>query len=697
MSTPLAPSGNSHARGIRARLLGMTLLLLGMLVVLGVTAFWVLTRQIGAANTTFGRMNDALHAKDLIGAAYEAYAAQADTLINEKTDGKEFEAAATNLLAQVKAFAALADTDQERQWAKEVETSANSFISVYRTDFLPRVKSLVATTDPAVKARLSAELKDFDAKSDGYLDTIARRAGAGIESMTKEVLEAQTATNLFARRVQWGLGLLAGLAAVGGTVAGWRISNDLTRRLRGVTETIIASSDQSSCSAAQVASASQSLAEGASQQAASLEESSAALEEMAGMTKRNSEHAGQANALARTTRQAAEKGVEQMERMDRAMQAIKGASNDIQKILKTIDEIAFQTNILALNAAVEAARAGEAGMGFAVVADEVRNLAQRSAQASKETAAKIEAAAQTTAMGLQTSNEVGAQLKEIAELAKRVDALAAGVAQASQEQSNTVQEITRAVSEMDQVTQGNAANAEESASAAEELSGQSLALRQAAESLREVVEGSRSAHASVAPRAEQALKPRKATRSRAVQLQLSRTNAQAEPTPAEAEAFLPMAQSAQAMADQPSEGGPQDARVASAAALIAWKPELMATGYESVDREHQCLIEKINELHAACQRGAGKDEVRKMLEFLGEYAANHFRSEEKLMAQHRSPSRGENKAAHTQFLKAYAGLMEEFERTGPTTTLLLQLKGMVAEWLTDHICKIDTRLRETVA
>jgi hemerythrin-like metal-binding protein len=672
----------------------LTILLLGMLVVLGVTAFWVLTRQIGAADTTFGRMEAALHAKDLIAVAYEAYAAQADTLINEKTDGKGFEAAATNLLAQVKAFAALADTDQERQWAREVETAANGFISVYRQDFLPRVKSLVAATDPAVKARLSAELKDFDAKSDAYLSTLAKRAGDGIESLSKEVQEAQTATNLFARRVQWGLGILAGLAALGGAVLGWRMSSDVARRLRQVTETIVTSSDQASSSAAQVASASQSLAEGASQQAASLEESSAALEEMAGMTKRNADHANQANSLARTTRQAAEKGVQQMERMDHAMQAIKGASDDIQKILKTIDEIAFQTNILALNAAVEAARAGEAGMGFAVVADEVRNLAQRSAQASKETAAKIETAAQTTAMGLQTSGEVGAQLREIVALAQKVDALAAGVAQASQEQSNTVQEITRAVAEMDHITQANAANAEESASAAEELSAQSQALGQAAGSLRDVVEGSGSAQARTPARP--AREPKTARPARTPVARSTRSATPTEPSPAEAEAFLPMESPSQGMVIHQSNGAHAVAPASTVKPLVVWKPEVMATGYESVDREHQCLIDKVNELHAACQRGAGKDEIRKMLEFLGEYATNHFKSEEKLMEKHRSPSRGENKAAHAQFLKSYAGLMRDFERSGPTTTLLLQLKGMVAEWLADHICKVDTRLRETL-
>ena len=132
---------------------------------------------------------------------------------------------------------------------------------------------------------------------------------------------------------------------------------------------------------------------------------------MSTMTKRNAENAQKANDLAKQARTAADKGAGDMQAMTAAMEAIKVSSDDIAKIIKTIDEIAFQTNILALNAAVEAARAGEAGMGFAVVADEVRNLAQRSAQAAKETAAKIEGAIAKTAQGVEISGKVAKTLE----------------------------------------------------------------------------------------------------------------------------------------------------------------------------------------------------------------------------------------------------------------------------------------------
>ena len=181
-----------------------------------------------------------------------------------------------------------------------------------------------------------------------------------------------------------------------------------------------------------------------------------------------------------------------MQWMVSAMDDIKRSSDDIAKIIKTIDEIAFQTNILALNAAVEAARAGEAGMGFAVVADEVRSLAQRCAQAAKETAGKIEDAVLKSAKGAEISAKVAKSLEEIVGKARQVDEMAGEVAAASQEQSQGIAQVNTAVTQMDKVTQSNAASAEESASAAEEMTAQAEALKDAVAELLRLVDGQKS-------------------------------------------------------------------------------------------------------------------------------------------------------------------------------------------------------------
>jgi methyl-accepting chemotaxis protein len=190
-----------------------------------------------------------------------------------------------------------------------------------------------------------------------------------------------------------------------------------------------------------------------------------------------------------------------MRAMNQAMEAIKVSSDDIAKIIKTIDEIAFQTNILALNAAVEAARAGEAGMGFAVVADEVRNLAQRSAQAAKETANKIEGAIGKTALGVDISSKVAQALNEIVAKARQVDELASEVASASRQQTQGITQINTAVGQMDKVTQSNAASAEESAAAAEELNSQAIMMKDAVSELTRLVgDTNRSADSMASPK-----------------------------------------------------------------------------------------------------------------------------------------------------------------------------------------------------
>jgi methyl-accepting chemotaxis protein len=185
-----------------------------------------------------------------------------------------------------------------------------------------------------------------------------------------------------------------------------------------------------------------------------------------------------------------------MQEMMAAMTAIDTSSAEVAKIVKNIDEIAFQTNILALNAAVEAARAGEAGAGFAVVADEVRSLAQRSAAAAKETAEKIEAAIANSRSGSQCSAKVGESLKQIAEKVASTDALVADIATAANEQAQGIQQVNTAMGQMDKVTQGNASSAEESASAAEELDAQAETMKELVSQLRTLVGGASSEVAS---------------------------------------------------------------------------------------------------------------------------------------------------------------------------------------------------------
>ncbi|MFZ5352840.1 MAG: methyl-accepting chemotaxis protein [Bacillota bacterium] len=250
--------------------------------------------------------------------------------------------------------------------------------------------------------------------------------------------------------------------------------------------------------AAQVASASQQLSSASQQlsaanteQAASIEETSATLEESSSMIQQNNENTRQATMLAAQTKSAADKGNAEMQEMMTSISEIKKSSDQIAKIIKVIDEIAFQTNILALNAAVEAARAGDAGMGFAVVAEEVRTLAQRSAQAAKDTEVIIENNIEMSSKGVEVAGRVGEALKDITAHAKRVNELMDEISAASQEQAQGISQISKAIVQMEKVTQQNAAASEQSASASEQLSAQAETLNDIVDKLLILVEGKR--------------------------------------------------------------------------------------------------------------------------------------------------------------------------------------------------------------
>lgn len=250
----------------------------------------------------------------------------------------------------------------------------------------------------------------------------------------------------------------------------------MVENLNGVFGEINASSSQVSAGANQMSDGAQAMAQGASEQAATVEEISATVAEISHQTKANAEKAHHASELSDTIREKAEQGTSQMEHMVEAVQEIDVSSQDISKVIKVIDDIAFQTNILALNAAVEAARAGQHGKGFAVVADEVRNLAAKSAEAAKETSALIESSRTKAEQGVKIATETRSSLMEIVEGISDSTSLISQITDASTSQSAAISQLESAIMQVSTVVQQNSATAEETAAAAEEMSGQAQIL-----------------------------------------------------------------------------------------------------------------------------------------------------------------------------------------------------------------------------
>jgi methyl-accepting chemotaxis protein len=350
---------------------------------------------------------------------------------------------------------------------------------------LAKVSEGVARSRVLYDKEMKAAAADFSTRISRLNEMLAQRR--------KDLQESTTAAQ---RRNET---LVLGLSLVGvlfGSVAGFFIVRSVTRPIAHVAGVLKEGSDRTAAASRQVSSASQAMADGSCQQAASLEETSSSLVEMGSMIKRTADHTESARQMAGETRKAADHGSDDMKAMKEAMDSIKSAGGEITKIIKTIDEIAFQTNILALNAAVEAARAGEAGAGFAVVAEEVRNLAHRSAEAARETAAKIENSNQRSEHGIRLSERVGNNFNEITQRARKLDTMIQEIADAAKQQSQGIETINAEISRIDQITQSNSASAEETASSSAELQSQADRLREAVEELNRMVHSTAEAAAA---------------------------------------------------------------------------------------------------------------------------------------------------------------------------------------------------------
>ncbi|KLU65370.1 methyl-accepting chemotaxis protein IV [Desulfosporosinus acididurans] len=254
--------------------------------------------------------------------------------------------------------------------------------------------------------------------------------------------------------------------------------NNIIQSLNDVFSDINNASTQVAAGSSQVSDSAQSLSQGSTEQASAIEELTASLEEIASQTKLNASNADKANGLAFAAKDDAIEGNNQMKEMLKAMDVINEASGNISKIIKVIDEIAFQTNTLALNAAVEAARAGQHGKGFAVVAEEVRNLATRSANAAKETTLLIEGSIKKVEGGTKIANDTAAALSKIVDGVAEAAELVGEIANASNEQALGINQINQGIQQVSAVVQTNSATSEESAAASEELSSQAELLRE---------------------------------------------------------------------------------------------------------------------------------------------------------------------------------------------------------------------------
>jgi methyl-accepting chemotaxis protein/methyl-accepting chemotaxis protein-1 (serine sensor receptor) len=367
-------------------------------------------------------------------------------------------------------------SDEGRRLAERADAVLNAWAGA-----LQRLLALTWANKDAkeVGAHVEAEIAPLMAEADQVSEALTRQQ----KQFLAESASAAESNIRRSRSVAIGLSIVSLLIGATGLV----VVRRATGQLRSITKDLANGATQVASASRQISGASQSQATGASQQAAALEETSSASEQVSATSRENAASARQAADATSQVRRSLQEVTKTMAEAVEAMGRINHSSTRISAILKVIDEIAFQTNILALNASVEAARAGEAGLGFAVVADEVRSLAQRCAQASKDTSGLVDDSIGSAGDGKKRLEVLAASVTSMTTAADSVQSLAAAVLEGSVQQAKGMEQISRAVHEMQRTTQGSAASAEEGASAGEELSAQASELNHVVESLSAIV------------------------------------------------------------------------------------------------------------------------------------------------------------------------------------------------------------------